>query len=55
MGLQAGGQPMRGGPGQAGSCTQLGEPAGGLGNRVQYPHGFVEHADAAILSHIEIL
>jgi len=46
---------VRGGPGQAGARAEIGQPAGGLGDGVQHHHGFVEHADAAILSHIEIL
>jgi hypothetical protein len=55
MCLQAGGQPVRGGPRQAGPGAQVREPAWSLGDGVQHAHGFVEHADTAILSHIEIL
>ena len=49
------GEPVRGGPRQSGAVAQFGQPARGLGDGMQYPHGFVEHADAAILSHREIL
>ena len=48
-------QPMRGGARQAGAIAQFGQPAWRLGDRVQHTHRFVEHADTAILSHIEIL
>jgi hypothetical protein len=44
-----------GGPRQSGALAQFGQPAGGLGHRVQYAHRFVEDADTAILSHREIL
>ena len=40
---------------QAGAIAQFGQPAWRLGDRVQHTHRFVEHADTAILSHIEIL
>jgi hypothetical protein len=46
---------MRGGAGQAGALTQFGQPARRVGDRVQYTHRFIKHADAAILSHKEIL
>ena len=50
--LQSGGQPVRGRAGQAGAVAQLGQAARGLGDGMQHAHGFVENADAAILSHI---
>ena len=53
--LQSRGQPVRGGPGQSGAVAQFGQPARGIGDGMQYAHGFVEDADAAILSHREIL
>lgn len=53
--LEARGQPMRGGSGQSGPFTQFGQAARRLCDGVQYAHRFVEHADAAILSHREIL
>jgi len=53
--LQAGGQSVRGGARKPGAFAEFGQTARGIGNRVQYPHGFVENADTAILSHREIL
>ena len=55
MNLQPRGKPMRGGPRQPGAFAQFGQATGRLGNRVQQSHGFVQHADTAILSHKEIL
>lgn len=55
VGLQARGQPVGGGPGEAGPLHQFGQPTRRLRDRVQYAHRFVEHADAAIISHREIL
>ena len=55
FGAQAGGQAVRGGARKSGALAEFGQTARGIGNRVQYPHGFVENADAAILSHREIL
>ena len=53
--LQAHREPVRGGARQAGALAQLGQPARLGGRRPQHPHGFVEHADAAMLSHKQIL
>ncbi|BEK90086.1 proline dehydrogenase [Nocardia seriolae] len=55
MGLQAHGQPVRGGAGQAGAGAQLVEAAGLLGYGVQDGHGFVQNPDTAMLSHRTIL
>ncbi len=55
VGFQPGGQAMRGGARQTGALAQFGQTARRLGDRVQYAHRFVEHADTAILSHREIL
>ncbi len=55
MHLQPRGEPVRGRPRQTGAFAQFGQSAGRLGDRMQQPHGFVQHADTAILSHREIL
>ena len=55
MHLQARGKPMRGGTRQAGALAQFGQPTRRVGHRMQHTHRFVQHADAAILSHKEIL
>ncbi|EUA14078.1 transcriptional regulator, IclR family domain protein [Mycobacterium xenopi 4042] len=55
MHLEAGGKPVRGGPGQAGAFAQFSQAARRFRDRVQHTHSFVEHPDAAILSHKEIL
>ena len=46
---------MRGRARQAGALAEFGQPAWRVGHRVQHTHRFVQHADAAILSHKEIL
>ena len=53
--LQPHREAVRGGAGQAGAGAQLGQPARLRGRRAQHPHGFVEYADAARLSHEAIL
>jgi hypothetical protein len=55
MHFQSSGESMRGGARKAGALTQFGQPARRLGHGVQHTHRFVQHADAAILSHKEIL
>ena len=42
-------------PRQVGAFAEIRKAARGLGHGMQYPHRFVQHADAAILSHKEIL
>ena len=54
-GAPAAGQAVRGGTRQSRALAQLGKPARRIGDRMQDAHGFVEDADAAILSHREIL
>ena len=53
--LEAHREPVRRGAGQPGALTQLGQPARLGRGRPEHPHGFVEHADAARLSHRPIL
>ena len=53
--FQARGQPVCGGPWQAGALAKVGEPTRRVRHRMQHAHRFVQHADAAILSHREIL
>src|ERR1700757_812663 len=55
MNLQRSRKTIRGGPGHPGSLAQFGQPARRFRDRVQHDHGFVEDADAAMLSHKEIL
>ena len=55
MHLQPDGQPVGGGSRQVGAFAQIRQAARGLGHSVQHSHGFVQHADTAILSHKEIL
>ena len=49
------GESVRGRPRQVGAFAQIRQAARGLGHGVQHAHRFVQHADAAILSHREIL
>ena len=53
--FQPHGKPVRRGAGQVGAFAEIRQPTGGLGHGVEHPHRFVQHADAAILSHKEIL
>src|SRR5699024_6572710 len=53
--LEPDGQAVGRGPGQSGAFADLGQRAGRLGDRVEDVHGFIEHADAAMLSHESIL
>ena len=55
MNFQAGCQPVRCGPWQTGAVAQFGQSTWRFRDRVQHPHGFIENANAAIMSHIEIL
>ena len=53
--FQPDGQPVGRSPWQLGAFAEIRQAAWGLGHRVKHAHGFVQHADAAILSHKEIL
>ena len=50
--FQTGRKSMGGRAGETGAFAEFAERTGRLGNRVEHSHGFVENADAAILSHI---
>ena len=53
--LQPHREPVRGGARQPGALAQLGQPDRLGRGHAQHPHGFVEHADPAMLSHKPIL
>ncbi|MCO5595381.1 hypothetical protein L7F22_049423 [Adiantum nelumboides] len=53
--LEPDGEPVGRGPRQAGALTELRQAARPLRRRPENPHGLVEHADPARLSHVPIL